>query len=53
MKGWLQNFAYRIAMPWWVFGAVAAMVFVIAFLTVAYQSYRSAAQNPVESIKYE
>jgi predicted permease len=53
MKGWLQDFAYRIPMPWWVFGAVAMLVFVIAFLTVSYQSYRAATQNPVESIKYE
>lgn len=53
MNRWLQNFAYRISMPWWVFGTVALLVFVIAFLTVVYQSYRSAAQNPVESIKYE
>ena len=53
MKGWLQDFAYRIPMPWWVFGAVALLVFVIAFLTVSYQSYRAATQNPVESIKYE
>ncbi len=53
MKGWLQDFAYRIPMPWWVFGAVALLVFLIAFLTVSYQSYRAATQNPVESIKYE
>lgn len=53
MKVWLQDFAYRIPMPWWVFGAVAMLVFVIAFLTVSYQSYRAATQNPVESIKYE
>ncbi|SDB86132.1 duplicated orphan permease [Williamwhitmania taraxaci] len=53
MKGWLQGFAYRIPMPWWVFAAVAAFVFVIAFLTVSYQSYRAASQNPVISIKYE
>ena len=53
MKGWLQDFAYRIPMPWWVFSVVALLVFLIAFLTVSYQSYRAATQNPVESIKYE
>ena len=53
LDGWLSNFAYRLDMPWWVFLAVALLVFVIAFLTVSYQSYRSANQNPVVSIKYE
>jgi len=53
MDGWLQDYAYRISMPWWVFGAVALLVFLIAFLTVSYQSYRAANQDPVRSIKYE
>ncbi|MFA8434635.1 MAG: ABC transporter permease [Marinifilaceae bacterium] len=53
LKEWLQNFAYRIDMPIWVFAAVALLVLLIAFATVGYQSLKSATRNPIESLKYE
>lgn len=53
MEKWLNNYAYRIEMPLWVFVAVAALVIIIASITVGHQSWRSATQDPVKSLKYE
>jgi putative ABC transport system permease protein len=53
MHRWLQSFAYRTSMPWWIFifAGVAAMV--IALLTVSVQAIRAATANPVKSLKVE
>jgi putative ABC transport system permease protein len=53
MNKWLQNFAYRINMSWWVFAMAGIIVLVIALLTVSWQSYRAANKNPVEALRYE
>ncbi len=53
MRVWLQGFAYRIPLPWWVFGLSALLALVIALLTVSYQSVRAAVSNPVDALKYE
>jgi putative ABC transport system permease protein len=53
MNKWLQNFAYRIKMSWWVFALAGLIVLVIALLTVSWQSYRAANKNPVEALRYE
>jgi putative ABC transport system permease protein len=53
MNKWLQNFAYRINMSWWVFALAGIIVLVIALLTVSWQSYRAAGKNPVEALRYE
>ena len=50
---YLSEYAFRIDMPWWVFGFVAIIVLGISVLTVAYQSWKSANQDPVKSLKYE
>jgi putative ABC transport system permease protein len=50
---YLQNFAYRIDMQWWVFAAAALMAIVIAFITVSYQAIKAAIANPVESLRSE
>lgn len=50
---YLSNYAYRIDMPWWIYLSVGVMVLFIALLTVAYQSWKSATQNPILSLKYE
>ena len=50
---WLQDFAYRIELGVGVFLAVAVLAVVIAFVTVAGQSWRAARANPVNSLKYE
>lgn len=53
MNGWLQNFAYRTTIHWWMFvmGALAAVV--IVCLTVSFQSIKAALANPVKSLRTE
>jgi ABC-type antimicrobial peptide transport system permease subunit len=53
MHKWLQNFAYRINISWWVFVLAGAVVLIIALLTISWQSYRAASKNPVEALRYE
>lgn len=53
MNKWLQKFAYRTNMSWWVFGSAGFIALVIAMLTVGFQSYKAAGKNPVESLRYE
>ena len=53
MKIWLETFAYKTALSWWIFvsGGVAALG--IALLTVSWQSWKAAVRNPVEALRYE
>ncbi|MFN8348376.1 MAG: ABC transporter permease [Spirosomataceae bacterium] len=53
MDKWLQDFAYRITIEWWVFLLAGALALFIAFLTVGYQSVKAALMNPVKSLKTE
>ncbi len=53
MNKWLQNFAYRIDISWWVFAMAGIIALLIALLTVSFQSYRAAGKNPVEALRYE
>jgi len=53
MNNWLENFAYRTALSWWIFFAAAALALVVAILTVSYQSVKAANANPVNSLRYE
>ena len=53
MNKWLQNFAYRINISWWVFALASAIALLIAFLTVGFQSYKAAGKNPVDALRYE
>lgn len=53
MNKWLQSFAYRIDIGIWVFIISAILSFLIACITVSYQSIRAARVNPVNSLKYE
>jgi putative ABC transport system permease protein len=48
---WLENFAYKTPIHWWVFLASGLLVFVITALTVSWQSYKAAVANPVDAIK--
>ena len=50
---WLQNFAYRINMSWWMFALAGGIALAIALLTVSVQAIRAALANPVESLRYE
>ncbi len=53
MQKWLQSFAYKIEMSWWIFGLAGIIVFTIALLTVNCNSWNAAKKNPVEALKYE
>jgi ABC-type antimicrobial peptide transport system permease subunit len=53
MNKWLQKFAYRIEIRWWVFALTGAIALIVALLTVGFQSYRAASRNPVEALRYE
>src|SRR5690606_21031583 len=53
MNRWLADFAYRIAIEWWMFGLAGLMAVVIAVMTVSFQAIRAAVANPVESLRSE
>jgi putative ABC transport system permease protein len=53
MHRWLEDFAYRINISWWVFGVAAVTAVGIAFITVGSQAIRSATTNPVKSLRME
>jgi len=53
MNKWLQDFAYRVNIGWWIFGLAAIMVLSIAFITVSFQAIRAAVANPVKSLRTE
>lgn len=53
MSQWLSDYAFRIPLLWWPFALAAALAFLVAGLTVSYQSIRAAYINPVETIRSE
>ena len=53
MNGWLQSFAYRIEIRWWVFAVAAFAALLIALLTVSLQAIKAAIANPAESLRTE
>ncbi|MCB2195617.1 MAG: ABC transporter permease [Bacteroidetes bacterium] len=53
MHKWLQNFAYKVDIQWWVFIVSAALGLLIAVVTVSYQAITAAQKNPVDSLRYE
>jgi putative ABC transport system permease protein len=53
MNLWLQSFAYRIGISWWVFVAAGAAAILIALVTVSFQTLRAAIANPVKSLRSE
>ena len=53
MQQWLRNFAYKTSLGLWIFALTAGLSVVIAFLTVGYQSIKSALANPAVTLRYE
>lgn len=53
MNSWLDGFAYKIDIEWWMFGIAGLATIVIALLTVSYQSIRASLSNPVKSLRTE
>jgi putative ABC transport system permease protein len=53
MSSWLENFAYRITINWWVFAAAGFAALFIAMITVSFQALKAAVANPVKSLRTE
>jgi putative ABC transport system permease protein len=53
MDKWLEDFAYRIQITWWIFALIAAMAIFIAFATVSFLAIKAALMNPVKSLRTE
>ncbi len=50
---WLESFAYRTSLSWWIFALAGILALGIALLTVSWQSWKAATRNPVEALRYE
>jgi putative ABC transport system permease protein len=53
MNKWLEDFAYRIDLSWWMFVVAGAIAFLIAMVTTSFQTIKAAIVNPVESLRSE
>ena len=53
MSKWLESFAYKTTLSWWIFALAGLLALGIALLTVSYQSFKAAVRNPIESLRYE
>lgn len=53
MDKWLQGFAYKISISWWMFGLAGLFAMIIALLTISFQAVKAALANPVKSLKSE
>ena len=53
MHKWLENFAYKTTLSWWIFALAGLLALGIALLTVSWQSWKAATRNPVEALRYE
>jgi putative ABC transport system permease protein len=53
MNKWLQDFAYRTEISWWIFMFAGMVALIVALLTVSWQTWRTATKNPVESLRNE
>jgi putative ABC transport system permease protein len=50
---WLENFAYRTTISWWIFVLTGLLSYIVAMLAIVYQSYRAAAANPADTLRDE
>jgi len=53
MNRWVQDFAYRIQLQWWMFALAGVLAVGIAFLTISFQRVKAALMNPVKSLRSE
>jgi putative ABC transport system permease protein len=53
MTKWLQDFAYRIPISWWMVAVAGLAAIIIALLTISFQSIRAALMNPVKTLRTE
>ncbi|MDA3891007.1 MAG: ABC transporter permease [Salinivirgaceae bacterium] len=53
LNQWLQGFAYKTDLSWWIFATAGSIALGIALLTVSFQSWKAATRNPVKALRYE
>jgi putative ABC transport system permease protein len=53
MYNWLQDFAYKISIGWWIFLIAGTIAILIALLTISFQAIKAALANPVKSLRTE
>ena len=53
MNKWMQNFAYRTGISWWIFAVTVMLSCIVALATIGYQSYKAASTNPVNTLRAE
>lgn len=53
LNGWLNNFAYRSNLSWWIFLLAGIIAAGIAFITVSFQAIKAAIANPIQSLRTE
>ncbi len=53
LNKWLENFAFKTELSWWIFAVAGLVALGIAMLTVSWQSWKAATRNPIESLRYE
>lgn len=53
LEKWLEGFAYKTTVSWWIFALAGVLALGIALFTVSWQSWRAATRNPVEALRYE
>lgn len=53
LHNWLQDFAYRITINWWIFGLAGIVAIFVALATISFQAVKAAAANPVKSLRSE
>jgi putative ABC transport system permease protein len=53
MNTWLQDFAYRISIPWWTIPLTGLLTIFIAMVTISFQSIKAAIANPINSLRNE
>jgi putative ABC transport system permease protein len=53
MTKWLNNFAYKVSICWWVFGLAFIMAAIVVLLTVFINAYKASHINPIKALKHE
>ena len=53
MHQWLNDFAYRTTIPWWIFLLAGIIAALVALFTISFQAIRAALANPVKSLRSE
>jgi hypothetical protein len=53
MHQWLQDYAYRVNISWWLFAAGGLAAIIIALATISFQAIKAALANPVKSLRTE